>query len=101
MKAYLVRLNSEQELSFEIVGFFFASDAEQLWRLVDECCEADDCEMLELEPGGIFWDQAVGYILPMPTSETAPPLPPNAQMTESWVAAVFGDGVWEKIPSPY
>jgi hypothetical protein len=51
MAAYLVRTIDDHD----IVGFFVADEMEDLLIAVDECTDPDDCEYIEMPPGGIMW----------------------------------------------
>lgn len=51
MATYIVRLFD----SHEIVGIFTASTDMELGELVDECCETNETEYVEISNGGIFW----------------------------------------------
>ena len=51
LRVYFVRLKEEMQ----VVGLFLARDASELARIVDECCDAADCEYLVTdEPGGVY-----------------------------------------------
>lgn len=99
MNAYAVRLGSGHHRPREIVGFFVVDDQRSLYDLIDECCDVEGCEVMELGPGGIFWDKAVDYVVPLEVSETAPGLPPDAAMTERWFSDLFDEDRWKPITS--
>jgi len=98
MQAYVARLKADQSCPREIVGFFFADDPGQLFRLIDEFCDVECCEVMELGPGGIYWNDAKDYVLPIKPSEDAPGLPGGASISEWWIEALCGDGDWQRIP---
>jgi hypothetical protein len=99
MKAYIARLKADQSRPREVVGFFFAEDMGQLYPLIDECCDVQCCEVMELGPGGIFWNDAVDYVVPIEPSEDALGLPGGATMTESWMASLCSEGQWLPLAS--
>jgi hypothetical protein len=99
MKAYIARLNAVQACPRVIVGFFFADNRRQLYDLIDECCDADSCEVMELGAGGIYWSNAVAYQIPMDASDTAPGLPADATMTDRWMDALCDEGNWQELDS--
>lgn len=101
MKAYLARLNAEQGSPREIVGFFVAESRSQLYEMIDECCDADRVEILQLGPGGIYWGGSVDHVVPWPEGEKDDyaGLPGAASVCEWWLDALFNEkeGEWERI----
>jgi hypothetical protein len=95
MPAYLVRLIDTRDL----VGFFFAEDADDLELVVDECTDVPDCEYVELPDGGIMWESPAIDVpfqfdkdSPEPPDEEDVPKVPwsGASLTESWWSVVYG-----------
>lgn len=101
MDVYLVRLNATQDHPGELVGFFFAQTREQLCDMIDECCDIERVEVLELGPGGIYWAETVNFVVPYPedAAEDASGLPGGATVCEWWSDAVFNtnEGKWKPI----
>lgn len=101
MKAYLARLNSAQQHPREIVGLFIAHTHEQLLDLVDECCDIDCVEVMEMGPGGIYWSGRVDYFVPHPKDrrDEAPDLPGEATASELWLGALFDENEdqWQQL----
>lgn len=101
MQAYLARLNGKEGRPREIVGIFCAQSRAQLYDLIDECCNVDLVEVLELGPGGIYWSKAVDYVVPHPEEirEEAPSLPAGANVADHWLRAVFDENEdqWERL----
>lgn len=103
MNGYLVRLNAGAARPREIVGFFLADDQKHLERLIDECCDADLCEYVDIGAGGIFWSDAAGYVVPPEQNEDdeVPPLPVDPSVTGTWAGALYVDGLkWTRITFP-
>lgn len=99
MNAYLVRLKSDQTSPRELVGLFFAEELDDLWPMIDECTDVQSCEVKLLPAGGIYWDCAFDYVVPLVESENAPDLPGGANFSEGWADAFCSEGRWELIPS--
>lgn len=97
MKAYAVRFDANQKRPRELVGFFIADDLVELYALVDECCEVEGCEAIELGNGGVYWDEPVDYVLPIEESETAPGLPGEGSMTDAWMGALCSERQWSPL----
>jgi hypothetical protein len=100
MKAYLARLNAQQERPHELVGIFVAATHEQLCDLVDECCDIDCVEVTEMGPGGIYWPRAVSYPMPYEGDiETMPDLPAGATLSELWLDLTRPNDevVWQQL----
>lgn len=101
MKAYIARLDVDQHRPREIVGIFVADSLSQLHDLVDECCDVDRVEIMELGPGGLHWDKSVNFVVPYPKdqAEDAPGLPGDASMSDLWLGAFFdeNDGAWQPL----
>ena len=52
MKLFLVRFKEDKD----IVGILACEHEDDLFMLVDECCDPHDCEAMEIKSlGGIFW----------------------------------------------
>lgn len=101
MTAYIARFNEEQQRPRELIGFFFADDRNQLYNMIDECCDVDCCEVMALGPGGIYWDSSVEFVVPYPgeISEAAPGLPNNASVTDSWTPVLCNENKedWDRV----
>lgn len=101
MKAYLARLNAEQGNAREIVGFFMARSIPQLYDLIDECCDVDRVEVMEIGPGGLFWPISVDFVVPHPEElhEEPPDLPAGANLCDLWVGAFFNENAdkWHQL----
>ena len=123
MATYIVRLFD----SHEIVGIFTASTDMELGELVDECCETNETEYVEISNGGIFWPNKGAPKVPTEkrtTSQTADNVSnidedeeegfdpevflAGATITESWQEAIEPRNaflndlkVWMPVPGPF
>jgi hypothetical protein len=102
MPAYLVRLCDTRDL----VGFFFAEDADELELIVDECTDVPDCEYVELPLGGIMWTSPA-IDIPFEVDKDSddadendiPEVPwSGASLSESWWSVLYGytDEQWTR-----
>src|SRR4051794_22893539 len=97
MPCYLVRLIRTKEL----VGIFSCNQAKDLWSLVLECTEPEDCECIVMLSGGIIWPgttHKVGYLgkFLAKNSVFANDFPPNVvddapELTHDWDESVKFD----------
>jgi hypothetical protein len=101
MKAYLARMKADPGSSGEMVGFYVARSSHQLYDPIDECCDVDQVEVLELGPGGLYWSSTVDFLVSHPEEgiETAPGLSGGASACEYWWEALFeaNAGKWEQV----
>lgn len=88
MNTYLVRLRKNAEL----VGLFVSPDDESLWEFVDECCDPDACEFLELPPGGIYLSNAGAAHVPANISD-----PENDASFPDWFSGGTISELWLDI----
>jgi hypothetical protein len=103
MPAYLVRLVDTRDL----VGFFFAQDADDLQVIVDECTDVPDCEYVELPEGGIMWESpAIDVPIEIDRhrievdENDLPDVPwSGASLSESWWSVLYGhtDEQWTRF----
>lgn len=94
MKAFVARLNAQQEHPREVVGFFVAESRSRLYRLIDESVDLEACEILELGSGGISWGSVIDMVVPYPEHalEDMPEFPAGASVSESWIGVFAGEG---------
>jgi hypothetical protein len=104
MPAYLVRIIDTRDL----VGFFFAEDADDLELIVDECTDVPDCEYVELPDGGIIWESPAIDVpieidkesVELPDENAIPDMPwSGASLTEHWWSVLYGytDEQWTRF----
>jgi hypothetical protein len=77
----------------QAVGIFWASTLEELCKLIDEIRDPNECEFMELGPGGIEFR---GDQVP---SVPAPDQPETAQQMSAdlFTGACPADGLWDAI----
>lgn len=99
MRAFVVRLDAGNVHPHQLVGFYVARSKENLCQMIDECCDAQSCEVMEIGPGGISWAGSTEMIVPYPEQELElmPDLPAGASPSGTWsdVFAGITEGEWE------
>lgn len=88
MNAYLVRLHK----SMELVGLFVSPSENVLWEFVDECCDPDECEFVQLPAGGIYLPKAGGPRVP-----TCVEYPDDDRDIPDWFADAIASELWIDI----
>jgi hypothetical protein len=78
---------------------------DELHDLIDECCDVDQAEILEIGPGGVYWAGAVDFVvLIRRRSWKAPPqLPGGASISDTWLDDFFEENAerWTQINVAY
>lgn len=89
MSAYLVRLKSTREL----VGLFVSDQPDDLWMLVDECCDPGSCEYKRLPRGGMYYERAGAPDVPTVYQDE----PGTGEKTPDWFAGVALSDHWHDV----
>ena len=90
MRVFIVRRQDDQQL----VGVFVAGTLAGLSNLVDECCNAVECEYRSMPAGGLYWP-AVAPAIPLKGEE---PVMAETSLTWSWWDEMDRDGRWKLMP---
>ena len=94
MNTYLVRLKDDHEL----VGLFVSANDKSLWRVIDEVCDTDLCEFLELPAGAIYLPEAGAPSVPTTTRKATPvDFFAAAVISEGWHEAFHEEAEWQSI----
>lgn len=100
MGMYLARLTDDKQ----IVGFFHVGSDDELFWLIDECCDPYQVEIADIGTGGLYWSTTVDFSVPIPDDEHGEPihegLPPNPTLNSEWTDALFGNEelLWRPVP---
>lgn len=67
MSAYIARIKEDKQM----VGFFWASTINELFWMVDECCDPYIVEFSKTNRGGVFWQKPIDwkFIDPFPLTK--------------------------------
>jgi hypothetical protein len=57
MSAYIARIKEDKQM----VGFFWASTINELFWMVDECCDPYIVEFIKTNRGGVFWQEPIDW----------------------------------------
>ncbi len=90
MRVFIVRRQDDRQL----VGVFVAGTLSGLSNLVDECCNAVECEYRSISTGGLYWPRVAPAV---PLKGDDPSLG-DASLTESWWDEMDSDGRWKLMP---